>query len=448
MPQTVDLTQVLEARERRAMRQQALLSEFGLPLVSFSMNIAGPVKNGPMIRRGFVWGRRMLLEQLQLAGMNVVHEEQTDAVTGCEGLLVVDAKPERIKKVTSGIEDHAPLGRLYDMDVIGTDGAKLDRPEPRRCLICGNPARECARSRTHSVEELQWATRKLLETALNEEDAKIAARLATQAMLYEVCVTPKPGLVDRVNNGSHKDMDIYSFMASAAALWPYFEACVKIGRETASQPAPETLSALRWHGIQAECEMLRATGGVNTHKGAIYSMGLLCGALGRLEQAQWTEPKTVLSEIAAMTEGSVEKELGGVTAETARTAGQRFYALYGIAGVRGEAEKGFPAVLTYGLPVLEAGLNQGKSHDEAGAAALLSLLAHTVDTNMIARGGMERQEEIRARIQAMLNESAYPSKEAIQKLDESFVNDYLSPGGSADLLSLCWMLHFLREAET
>lgn len=445
MPQTADLAQVLEAREQRVFRQQALLAQYGLPLVSFSMNIAGPVKNTPLIRRGFLWGKRMLVEQLSLSGIAIAHEEQTDAVTGCEGLFVVDAKPERLKRITGSIEDHAPLGRLYDMDVIGTDGMKLNRPEPRRCLICGQPARECARSRAHSVEELQSATRSLLETALNEEEAQTAARLAARALLYEACVTPKPGLVDRLNNGSHRDMDIYTFMSSAAALGPYFEGCVKIGRETACQPAPDTLSALRWHGIQAECDMRRATGGVNTHRGAIYSMGLLCGALGRLERKQWADPEAILSEIAAMAHGSVEKELGGVTAETARTAGQKFYALYGITGVRGEAEKGFPSVLDYGLPVLEAGLNQGKSPDEAGAATLLALLANTVDTNMIARGGMERQEEIRVKIKAMLRETPYPSKETIQELDESFIQDNLSPGGSADLLSLCWMLHFLKE---
>ena len=443
MTGTVDLAQVLEARERRAMRQRALLAQYQTPLVSFSMNIAGPVKNSPLIRRGFQLGKRMLMEQLSLSGINVLHAEKKDAVTGCEALFAVHAKPEAVKKIACAIEDQAPLGRLYDMDVIGPDGLKLERPEPRRCLICGKPARECARSRAHSVEELQAATRTLLETALNAEDARTAARLAVQALLYEVCVTPKPGLVDRNNNGSHRDMDIYSFLSSAAALFPYFETCVRIGRQTANQPAPETLAALRWHGIQAECDMRRATGGVNTHKGAIYSMGLLCGALGRLNREQWAEPGNVLSEIAAMTQGSVERELNG--AESAPTAGQKLYTKYGITGVRGEAEQGFPAVLSHGLPVLEACLAQGKTKDEAGAAALLHLLAHTTDTNMISRGGRTRQQEAQKQIRTLLKESPFPSKETIQELDKAFIQDNLSPGGSADLLSLCWMLHFLKE---
>ena len=445
MPQTVTLNQMLEARERRASRQQALLARYGLPLVSFSMNIAGPVKNTPLIRRGFRLGRRMLLEQLHLSGIGTEYEEETDEVTGCETLLVVRGKPEAVKRIACSVEDHAALGRLYDMDVIGTDGTKLERPAARRCLICGRPARECARSRTHSVEELQHATRTLLESALDEEDALTAARLAARALLYEVCVTPKPGLVDRVNNGSHEDMDIYSFMASASALGPYFAACVRLGRQTAGQPAPETLEAIRWHGIRAECDMRRATGGVNTHKGAVYSMGLLCGALGRLPREAWADPAEVLSEIAAMARGSVEKELGSVTSESAVTAGQKLYALYGVAGVRGEAEKGFPSVLAFGLPVLESGLARGKTADEAGAAALLALLAHTTDTNMLARGGPERSREAEEQVRILLAEDPCPPKEALEALDRAFISDHLSPGGSADLLSLCWMLHFLRE---
>ena len=445
MPQTVDLQQVLEARERRAFRQQALLAEYRTPLVSFSMNIAGPVKNTPLIRRGFRLGRRTLLEQMRLAGLSAVREEETDAATGCETLLAVRGEAEDIKKIACAIEDNAPLGRLYDMDVIGADGVKLERPEPRKCLICGRPARACARSRAHTVEELQETTRALLETALLEEDARTAACLAVKALLYEVCVTPKPGLVDRANNGSHRDMDIYTFMSSAAALSPYFGACVRLGRKTAGRPAPETFGALRWQGLQAECEMRRATGGVNTHKGAIYSMGLLCGALGRLDRERWGSPAAVLSEIAAMVRGAVSGELEGVTPETAKTAGQRLYALYGVTGVRGEAEKGFPSVLDFGLPVLEAGLAQGKTADEAGAAALLTLLLHTADTNMLARGGTAGLREAEAQVSAVLSACEYPAAEAVERLDQAFISRRLSPGGSADLLSLCWMLHFLKE---
>ena len=97
MPE-VGLSQVLEARERRAERQRALLEAHRLPLVSFSMNIPGPVKNGPRIRRGFQLGRRLLLDQLGLAGARVACAEETDCETGCEGLYAVDADADALKR--------------------------------------------------------------------------------------------------------------------------------------------------------------------------------------------------------------------------------------------------------------------------------------------------------------------------------------------------------------
>ena len=443
--QTVTLEQILEARERRAHRQQELLEQYGLPLVSFTMNIAGPVKNSPLIRRGFRLGERTLKEHLSLSGANVIHEESTDAVTGCEGLYVVDMDPEALKKLACAIEEREPLGRLFDLDVIAPDGRKLERQTPRRCLICGRPAGECARSRAHDVEALQLATEAMLSGALYSYDVDTAAGLAVRALLYEVAVTPKPGLVDRANNGSHGDMDFYTFLSSASGLWPYFADCVRIGIRTAPQSPPETLAALRFPGKQAECAMRRATGNVNTHKGAIYSMGLLCGALGRLDREVWNQPERILKETAAMAEGSVKRELGSVAQDSAKTAGEQIYVKFGVAGVRSDAERGFPSVLFHGLPVLEAGLAAGKSQDEAGAAALLAIIAHTADTNIISRAGIEGQKAASGVLRVLLEKQPYPDKATLEALDRAYIAQNLSPGGCADLLAVCWMLHFLRE---
>ena len=333
------------------------------------------------------------------------------------------------------------------MDVLCPNGRKVDRQElglsGRKCLICGGMAQACARSRAHTVSELQKKTQEILCEALDTVDSTDAARLATQALLYEVATTPKPGLVDRENSGSHRDMDFFTFQASAAALFPYFSQCVKIGRETVD--AQETFRRLRLPGKLAEGEMRRATGGVNTHKGAIFSMGILCGALGRLEREQWGSPGAVLAECAAMTEGLVSKDYVNLMPETAKTAGQKLYLQYGITGVRGQAEAGFPAVLNVGLPKLEAALAAGKSINEAGCAALLAMLADTVDTNTIHRGGYERAKEAAEEIGALLEKEPFPTKETLERLDAEFIRDNLSPGGTADLLALVYMLHFLKE---
>ena len=443
----VTLLEMLDARERRANRQRELLCAHGKTMVCFTMNIAGPVKNNALIRRGYALGKRLLREQLAVAGIPVIYFEEIQEKTGNEAIFLLDAEPLAAKRVTTEIEDDSPVGRLFDMDVLCPDGRKVDRQElgreGRKCLICSGMAQACARSRTHSVAELQERTRQILENAVLQEDCQTVARLATQALLYEVATTPKPGLVDRENSGSHRDMDFFTFQASAAALYPYFSQCVKIGR-TMEDPQ-ETFHRLRLPGKLAEGEMLRATAGINTHKGAIFSMGILCGALGRLEREQWSDPSAVLSECATMTKGLVSEDYVNLTPETAKTAGQKLYLQYGITGVRGQAEGGFPAVLNVGLPKLEAALAAGKSINEAGCAALLATLADTVDTNMIHRGGYVLAKETSQKLKALLEKEPFPSKETLEALDAEFIEKNLSPGGTADLLALTYLLHFLKE---
>lgn len=442
----VSLTEMLEAREKRAWQQRELLRR-GRTMICFTMNIAGPIKNSPLIGSGYDLGKRLLLGQLDVAGVAVSDFEEVREKTGNECILLVDAEPLIVKAITAELEDHAPIGRLFDMDVLRPDGSKVERQElglpGRKCLLCGESAQVCARSRKHSVAELQAKTREILQEAVDEWDSREAARLACQALLYEVAITPKPGLVDRENSGSHRDMDFFTFQASAAALQPYFAQCVRIGRQGGAPE--ETLRALRLPGKLAEAEMRRATVGVNTHKGAIFSMGILCGALGRLDRESWGNPDRILDECAAMAKGIVSEDYRDLTPETAKTAGQKLYLRYGITGVRGQAEAGFPAVREAGLPTLEAALAAGKNINEASCAALLALLVHTADTNMIHRGGFDGMQQATLEVREILDRENFPSRETLESLDKRFIEKNLSPGGSADLLALTLFLHFLRE---
>ncbi len=449
MENNVSLLEMLDARERRAQRQQQLQAQYHTTLVCFTMNIAGPVKISPLIRRGFARGRELLERQFLRCRLQPLHVELVREKTGCEAFYLVDADPLEVKKLTTLVEDASPLGRLFDMDVLCPDGRKVDREElhleGRRCLICGGPAKACSSRRIHTVAELQEKTTRILEDTFNKLDIHTAAQQAVRALLYEVTTTPKPGLVDRRNSGSHNDMDSFTFMSSAAALGGYFEACARVGRETAALPAAETFAQLRPLGCEAEGEMLAATHGVNTHKGAIFSIGIVCAALGRLDRALWREPARVSAEAAAMTAGLTAQDLAGVTAETAVTAGQKLYLQYGITGVRGQVEAGLPAVLDYGLPALEQGLALGYGINRAGCGALLAILAHSTDTNIIARSSRERQLALADALQKDLADTPYPDEAALTEMDDRFIAENLSPGGSADLLALTYLLHFFRS---
>ncbi len=435
------LQDILAAREHRAARQRQLLTQYKKPLLCFTVNIAGPVKNSPLIEAGFSLGLELLRAQLTAP----VYFEESRTDTGCQAFFVCDMAPSDLKRLAVQIEDYAPVGRLFDMDVLDVEGRKLQRETlglpPRTCLLCGQPAMVCSRSRAHSVEALQAKTRALLCEALEEKRTRAIGQCAVQGLLYEVCTTPKPGLVDRQNSGSHRDMDIFTFMSSTAALTAYFEECAAIGSRSRDTAPREVMQALRLPGRLAEQAMHQATGGVNTHKGAIFTMGLLCAAAGRCEDRT---PSAILDTCAAMAQG-ITGELQGVTAEAAKTAGQRLFAQYGITGVRGQAEAGFPAVRDVGLPVLERGLAQGLSLNDAGCAALLWLMTAATDTNLIARSNLETQQKTVAELAALLEDTPYPSRDVLEALDAKFQEARLSPGGSADLLAATYFLHFLTE---
>ena len=302
MDQEVTLMEMLEARGARAGRQRELLEEHRYPLVSFTLNIAGPMKNSPVLRRAFREGLERLEAALAAQGLRPLHQEEVDRPAGCEALWVVDGPARTVKELCAQIEDRDPLGRLFDLDVLDPEGGKWDREElgllPRPCLVCGKAGKGCASRRLHPVEEIQGKTQAILRDFFAEKDRKFLAAQGARALLYEVCTTPKPGLVDRHNNGSHKDMDVFTFLDSTASLMPYLERAVAIGQATAHRMPEETFERLREAGLRAERTMLQATGGVNTHKGAIFSLGCVLGACGRL----WTPegpcraPEKILAE--------------------------------------------------------------------------------------------------------------------------------------------------------
>lgn len=439
----VTLEQMLNAREERAFRQFSLNREWGMPIISFSMNIPGPVKDSPLIRRGFLSGYAALDHRLPKGA--VKFRQILEGVTGCEAVYVLDMEPLKVKAITTAIEDNHGLGRLFDMDVIGPDLNKLDREEvsgkSRDCIVCGAPGRGCASRRVHSVEELQTATKNILSRYFAQEDAKQIGVWAVQSLLDEVCTTPKPGLVDRRNSGSHRDMDIFTFMTSASALSPYFLRCAQIGQETAECSPDETFRHLRTAGLRAEQDMYAATGCVNTHKGAIFTIGILCGAAGRLWKPEggW-DSESLLKEVSAMTEKAMAEDLRHAGADT---VGQRLYTQKGIRGIRGEVATGLPSVANIGLPVFRACLEQGMDRNIAGAVTLLHLIARVEDTNMISRGGLEGAKAGAEKAAQLL--ACTPALEEIGELDDWFIQRNLSPGGCADLLAAIYFVYQLTK---
>ena len=126
----------------------------------------------------------------------------------------------------------------------------------------------------------------------NKSKAAVIGKMAADALRAEAAATPKPGLVDMENSGAHRDMDYPLFLTSCSALEPYFAECAEIGSRAPEDDSRQALQSLREAGLEAEKAMFSATGGVNTHKGLIFSMGILCFCLGE-NPAPGTEPAPV-----------------------------------------------------------------------------------------------------------------------------------------------------------
>lgn len=445
----VTLEEMLEARERRV-RRIAALSGSGQTIISFSMNIPGPIKNSVLIREGFHEGCRRLETILGKEQIIRFRDYREDLPTGCEALYMVDSEPLSAKRICVAIEDGDELGRLFDMDVIAPGGRKIERTEiglsERGCMICGAPGRGCASRRSHSVDELQ---REIVRRLIESVGGSLVAELVHGSLVDEVHVTPKPGLVDEAGSGSHRDMDLPLFERSAAALSPYWAQYFSIGRESASLPPEETFLRLRAAGLDAEKTMLAATNGVNTHKGAIFLMGILCGAVGRLWNTLSPPPvDAILAECRAMTAAPMAEEFDEmVRTGKCDTAGARLYLTHGLRGARGEASDGFPSLRKASLPAFASHLAAGLSENHAAAIALLHLIALGTDTNMFHRGGTEGAAWGAEAAGDLIQDGRTPSFEEIEELDRQFIVRDLSPGGCADLLAATLFLHRLDHLE-
>ncbi|MGK9066462.1 triphosphoribosyl-dephospho-CoA synthase [Stutzerimonas chloritidismutans] len=259
--------------------------------------------------------------------------------------------------------------------------------------------------------------------------AERLADLAVQALIDEAELSPKPGLVDRRGSGAHQDLHLGLMHASAQSLWPAFAAMADAARleGRVSQALRETLGQL---GRDGEAEMLRVTAGVNTHRGAIWALGLLSAA--------------------AMLESGASA--GGIAASAAALArlddpaaphnpdshGARVCRRYGVLGAREQAQQGFPAVIEHGLPQLLASRHAGAGEQNARLDALLAIMSSLTDTCVLHRAGLEGLTRMQDGARAVLEAGGAASlagRRQLRLLDRDMLALNASPGGAADLLA-------------
>lgn len=285
----------------------------------------------------------------------------------------------------------------------------------------------------------------------SKDYAHYISSLAQRAVLYEVSTTPKPGLVDRNNSGAHRDMDFFTFMASSSVLYRGFYECALKGILSGGMNSGELLKEIRPIGIKCENSMFQATGGVNTHKGIIFSMGLICSAAGRLYSEKGElgiSTEGVCIEAAKIAEGISSRDFEGIENKEKHTNGEILYKALGLRGIRGEAEGGFKTVRDVAVPFLRScGKLKDSTLNDTFLEILLRLMAVCADTNVIIRGGLHSLEFVKASAREFILAGGMNQASALEKLEEMnkvFIERNISPGGSADLLAVSIFLGLLE----
>jgi len=271
---------------------------------------------------------------------------------------------------------------------------------------------------------------------------QLIADQAVLALLRELKAWPKPGLVSHIDSGSHQDMDGAMMKASAHSLRPFFAELAIAGQDGAD------MDRLRAIGLRAEAAMLAATGGVNTHRGAIFGLGLLCAAAGAVcetSPAGATFAPVRLGEVVVR-RWAVEIGRGPIPLFSHGAAALR---RYGAGGARAEAAGGFRSVYEVGLPALRQGRSlQPYDLDAASVHACFALIAAVGDTNLLHRGGAEGMRYAAEAAASFLSHGGVGAsgwRAQAAAVHSAFVARRLSPGGCADLLAMTLFVDALER---
>jgi triphosphoribosyl-dephospho-CoA synthase len=261
-------------------------------------------------------------------------------------------------------------------------------------------------------------------------DARLSAlpRLAIGALHAELVLAPKPGLVSPTDPGSHDDMDATTMMRGIVSLRHGFRSFVA----TAADGAP--FAQLEAIGVAAEDAMARATGGVNTHRGAIFTVGLLAAAAATVVARGDVPDDRVLR---ATIRERWERALTMRPVTTAKH-GRAMASRHGAGGARREAADGFPTVFDRVLPALRHARRQGADERGARLHALMTAIATLDDTNVLYRGGPDGLRDAQAAAREFLAAGGVHRPDCddrLRAIGRRFVERRLSPGGSADLLA-------------
>ena len=404
------------------------------------MNIPGFPKSNSVTKIFF----NLVLKELRyFLKAHLINILENEAVEGCDAAgdfylvpcLLEEENLTVIKQVCEEFETNHPLGRFIDVDLNDQQGETVSSGKSKVCFFClERPAIECRRGQHHESEELRsFMFPKMENYCRHQREDRLIKKLssiALNAILTEISLTPKPGLVDKFSDGSHSDMNFQTFFSSSAAISQGFNDLVRAGLTFTDNDLNKALPVIRKIGLEMETAMFEATNGVNTQKGIIFLMGLslfACGRIFRLKDKLNIENYRLV--IKNICKDLTCNELAN-RQNMVKSHGEEVFQKYNFGGARSEAESGFRTVFEFGFPQIK---NLDKLNDEALTKCFLAIASNNMDTNILYRSDVEVLSHFQSTCRIALEDFT----------DENYSNviDYckkenISPGGSADLLAV------------
>jgi holo-ACP synthase/triphosphoribosyl-dephospho-CoA synthase len=448
------LTDILNAREQRADLRKEFFA-LKRHSISLCLNVPGYPKSNSVYLEFF----NLILEELKIylqanrifiSSEKVIEDDAGSFFIA--GLEEARLSVKQIKLITEKFEESHLLGRFIDVDIFDNEGNPVSSGKAKMCFYCEEQSAVlCMREERHSFDEVRvfqhQKIKQYLESESKESSIQELITNALRAILYEISLTPKPGLVDANDAGIHNDMNYQTFIDSTAEISTLFYDMANLGYSTI--PAEELLVEIRRVGLKMEKRMFERTGNVNTQKGVIFLMGNCLAAAARCYYEKGCFKEDVFVSTIKMINQNIENEFVEVSSET--THGEQCFDKYGMkaGGVRKEISLGLPAVFEHGLPFLERfeqdELKFSNSNSNEVLQRLLMLLISKVnDTNIIFRHGIEVLDVVQnMAIECFLSDENFSDK--YQEINDYFQNNRISPGGSADLLSITLFLYFIKK---
>ncbi len=447
---SISINNVLSARENRSAFRNEIAKK-GYPNISLTLNIPGYPKSNEDVNTFF----KTILSELKIFLIaNRIDIDDEKIIIDEAGdfflakLISVNSDLRHIKNLTESFEKRHELGRLIDVDIFDTNNQPVSSGKQKKCLICADKtAVQCMREQNHTFEEL----RKVVFDRINNFNIKIRSeqisnklsQYATKVLLYEISLTPKPGLVDFVNSGSHTDMDFQVFLNSTSALSTYWKEFAELGINY-QKDLKYALPEIREIGLRAENEMFLSTGGINTQKGLVFLLGLSVFSMAYiLRKENYVDETNFQKTLKSITRNIIEDELANNIENS--THGSDVFRKYGIkgAGARYQAQYGFPIVFDKILPFLSNNLsNQVLASkietDKVLIEALLIIINNLDDTNVMYRKGIDTAEELKALAGNVLN-----GDKTYNELCTFCLENNISPGGAADMIAVSLFIYLV-----